>query len=217
MVPVERDPDAIHRTGTLVFQTARSKCSFGANWKTWRQEARLNTMDQLIDIMTFKADDRPGRFMPGLFWLSLAVIAGFAVVVEIVVSLPFSFTHGWAVGWPGVSFQMALAGSVTVFQSLVLMTVAVGAGAIGLFICAMFGVRERRQVQIYITWLSIAAIVVLLFSIVTFSNIYNTSDPEPPDLRSGQGVNVATARLASAGARLFCQRGSRGVCRCLLE
>ena len=97
---------------------------------------------------------RRSRFVWFLLWNWIAAMAAIILICGVILSLPFSFTHGWSVGWPfGLSQRIVRIVCITVYYSLMHMTAAAAHGAIVVSIFALFGMGERGQFRVYCWWL----------------------------------------------------------------
>jgi hypothetical protein len=126
-----------------------------------------------------------------LYWIGIAALAGFWLAGEWLFAFFLFFTAGWANGWPlGLSFQLVLSVVMTGYMSLMLMTAAIGVGAIIGYLAASAGVREARQWQLYRRWLCFAASVIVCLGIIVFFGLYAWARTEFPD-----GYSISQARL----------------------
>lgn len=92
--------------------------------------------------MRSKSAGEPGRVMLALMCILAAVVAAAALFIETVVGWFVFFSPGWANGWPTPwSFQIVLSIGLTSQTLVMLMTAALGFGAILGFICTLLGIR----------------------------------------------------------------------------
>ena len=100
--------------------------------------------------MLWKRNGKPGRLMLSLMCVWIAGLAAFGLFVEGIAGAFLFFTAGWANGWPlGLSFQTVLSVGITGYYLLLLMTAAVGVGAIVGLICILLRVEEKYESLVY--------------------------------------------------------------------
>ncbi len=91
--------------------------------------------------------------MLALMCILAAVVAAAALFIETVVGWFVFFSPGWANGWPTPwSFQIVLSIGLTSQTLVMLMTAALGFGAILGFICTLLGIRWERVGRGYRVW-----------------------------------------------------------------
>jgi hypothetical protein len=123
--------------------------------------------------MSCKSPRESERSMSAPEWISIAGMGLAGLCCEYWLGWVMFFSPGWA-NDPlfGPNFHVVLATAMTGWVSLLLMTAAVGAGAIVGFLCALLGVGQRHGRRVYRGWLWFAAVVILLLSIWRFRSFY---------------------------------------------
>lgn len=106
-------------------------------------------------------------------WLKIAGWSLVALVGEVFGSFGFAFNPGWANAWPfGLSiYTVWSTGMSSVFFGI-LVTVAVGTGAVTGAVCSYFGVGLRHGRAVFAGWVACSSILALVASIWTFRAIY---------------------------------------------
>ena len=103
--------------------------------------------------MGSKNTGKPGRVILALMCIWAACGAAFLLFVENVLGWFIFFSPGWANGLPfGLSFQTALSVGMAVQILIMLMTAAVGFGAIAALVCTLLGVGWERVGRDYRIW-----------------------------------------------------------------
>jgi hypothetical protein len=104
-------------------------------------------------------------------WIFLG--ACLACVGEIWFGFGLWFAPGWANGWPGgLSIHTVWSGGMAALLFLMLLTLAVGAGAVIGSLCTTSERVPRRGLLLYAAWLAAGAALALMLSCWAFKAIY---------------------------------------------
>jgi hypothetical protein len=105
-------------------------------------------------------------------WLAIAGRSLLALAGEVVISFPFAFNPGWANGWPlGLTIYSVWPAGMSFVFFLLLLTTAVGMGAVIGAACSYFGVDQRRGRSIFVVWLACSFVLAFLASLWAFREI----------------------------------------------
>ncbi len=106
-------------------------------------------------------------------WLTIAEWSLCALACEVGFGFSLGFNPGWANGWPlGLTINSIWSVSMSVLFFLLLMTAAVGLGAIIGAACSHYSVGLRHGGAVYTTWLVCACFLALLASHLAFREVY---------------------------------------------
>jgi len=115
--------------------------------------------------------DRKSRRTGTTRWLRLAGLCIYVLIFEVIIFAPFSFTHGWSVGWP-VRPRIVMSIGVTAIISIFLMTLAVAAGGLVVAIGARFRIGDEDQWRLFWRWVCITAMLVACIGFLVFQSVY---------------------------------------------
>lgn len=123
-------------------------------------------------------------------WLAIVAGAILALGPELFLGFALAFSPGWANCWPlGLTVHTVWAAGMSVVFFLLLMTAAVGSGAVFGAVCCDFGVSRRRVLVAYIAWLACSLVLALLLCCWGFSGVYASALEMWPGGYHPGGVN----------------------------
>ncbi len=106
-------------------------------------------------------------------WLEIAGWSLLALASEVFVSFGFAFNPGWANAWPfGFTIYNVWSTGMSIVFFLLLVTAAVGTGAVTGAVCSHFGVGLRHGRAVFAGWLVCSCVLALMASIWAFREIY---------------------------------------------
>jgi hypothetical protein len=105
-------------------------------------------------------------------WLEIGGISLLALLIEAFTVFGLAFNPGWANGWPfGLTIDSVWSAGLSFWFFMILMTVAVGLGALSLAACTHFGFAHQHGRWIYACWLACCCVLALLVSLLVFREV----------------------------------------------
>ncbi len=105
-------------------------------------------------------------------WLAIARWSLMVFGGEVFFGFGLAFNPGWANGWPfGLTIDSVWSTGMSFLFFLMLMTAAIGLGAIAGATCARFGVGLRRGRAVYAAWLVCFGVLASVASLWAFKVI----------------------------------------------